>query len=153
MSGHTIVFYSTTMRAVRKTFEECNTVRMMFENLRVNFDERDISMHAEYREELKALMGKPVPVPRVFINGEYLGGFEELEHFNEEGTLARILEQRGVIPGSTKPPTELCTSCGGKKFVMCTMCSGGCKIVGKDGSISRCENCNENGLVRCSACA
>ncbi|KAF8682103.1 hypothetical protein HU200_045083 [Digitaria exilis] len=41
---------------VRKTFEDCARVRRLLEGLRVAFLERDVSMHAPYREELRVLL-------------------------------------------------------------------------------------------------
>lgn len=74
-----VVVYRTSVRAVRKTFEECNAVRGVFLGHGVAIDERDISMHGEFREELRALMGGPTPVPRVFIRGKYIGGAEDIQ--------------------------------------------------------------------------
>ncbi|RZC70822.1 hypothetical protein C5167_033977 [Papaver somniferum] len=84
-----VVIYTTTLRGVRKTFEDCNAVRAVFEGLGIVFTERDISMDRGFREELKELLkgvnssnkqGNVMPVPpRVFIKGRYIGGYEEFE--------------------------------------------------------------------------
>lgn len=74
-----VVMYTTSVRAVRKTFEDCHTVRAIFAGHGVAVDERDISMHGEFREELRAVMGGVVPVPRVFIRGKYIGGVEDIQ--------------------------------------------------------------------------
>ncbi|KAL0446549.1 UNVERIFIED_CONTAM: hypothetical protein Slati_1782800 [Sesamum latifolium] len=39
-----VVIYTTTLRGVRKTFEDCNAVRLAIEGLGISFSERDISM-------------------------------------------------------------------------------------------------------------
>jgi glutaredoxin domain-containing cysteine-rich protein 1 len=72
-----VVLYTTSLRGVRRTFEDCARVRRLLECLRVAFLERDVSMHAAYREELRALLplrtddgaaAFPVP-PRLFVDG------------------------------------------------------------------------------------
>lgn len=50
------MIYTTTLRGVRKTFEDCNAVRAAMEGLGVLVCERDISMDIGFREELRELM-------------------------------------------------------------------------------------------------
>ena len=69
------------------------TVRSIFQNLGCALDERDISMSAAFRAELKErLKGNTAPVPRVFIGSNYLGGFEEVQEMNEDERLRVILK-------------------------------------------------------------
>lgn len=51
-----VVVYTTTLRGVRKTFEDCNAVRAAIEGLGVSLCERDISMDRGFKEELRELM-------------------------------------------------------------------------------------------------
>ncbi|OEL26293.1 hypothetical protein BAE44_0012688 [Dichanthelium oligosanthes] len=93
----TVVFYTTSLRGVGKTFEDCARVRRLVEGLRGAFLERDVSMHAPYREELRALLcdldggadqALAFPVsPRLFVDGRYLGGAEEVVTLNERSQL------------------------------------------------------------------
>ena len=70
-----------------------NTVRSIFQNLGCELDERDISMSAAFRAELKErLKGTAAPVPRVFIGTNYLGGFDEVQEMNEDERLRVILK-------------------------------------------------------------
>ncbi|XP_047182195.1 uncharacterized protein LOC124848541 [Vigna umbellata] len=46
-----IVVYLTSLRGVRRTFEDFNAVRMILEGFRVWVDERDVSMDIAYRED------------------------------------------------------------------------------------------------------
>ncbi|CAK9208043.1 unnamed protein product [Sphagnum troendelagicum] len=144
-----VVLYSTSLRGIRQTFENCNNVRMILESFNVHVDERDVSMHAGFREELKALIGKPiVSVPRVFINGYYIGGAEEVIELHEDGLLLHLVE---TLPVQTS--RQICDCCGGIRFVPCTECSGSCKILTHStNKVSRCPYCNENGLIRCTLC-
>ncbi|CAK9263929.1 unnamed protein product [Sphagnum jensenii] len=144
-----VVLYSTSLRGIRQTFESCNNVRMILESFNVHVDERDVSMHAGFREELKALIEKPiVSVPRVFINGYYIGGAEEVIELHEDGLLLHLVE---TLPVQTS--RQICDCCGGIRFVPCTECSGSCKILTHStNKVTRCPYCNENGLIRCTLC-
>ncbi|KAL0453189.1 UNVERIFIED_CONTAM: hypothetical protein Slati_1297000 [Sesamum latifolium] len=88
-----IVLYYTSLRGIRKTYEDCCAVRVIFQGFRVCIDERDISMDRSYRTELQdALKGKAVGLPQVFVKGKYIGGAEEIKQLNETGELAKLLE-------------------------------------------------------------
>lgn len=74
-----VVVYFTSLRGIRKTYEDCCSVHMIFKGVRVCVDERDISMDSSYRKELQdALQGKTLSLPQVFIRGKYIGGLEEI---------------------------------------------------------------------------
>ncbi|TKY68261.1 electron carrier [Spatholobus suberectus] len=53
-----IVLYFTSLRGIRRTYEDCYAVRMIFRGFRVWVDERDISMDANYKKELMSLFGE-----------------------------------------------------------------------------------------------
>nr|XP_010912300.1 uncharacterized protein LOC105038254 [Elaeis guineensis] len=142
-----VVLYTTTLRGIRKTFEDCNAVRCAIESHDVKIVERDISMDSGYREELRLLMGiKEVRVPVVFVKGRLIGGAEEVLMLEEEGKLGLLLE--GI------PRAEVCCKgCGGMRFVMCMDCNGSCKVLDREQKkMVRCEQCNENGLIHCPLC-
>ncbi|KAG1369698.1 hypothetical protein COCNU_15G000640 [Cocos nucifera] len=142
-----VVLYTTTLRGIRKTFEDCNAVRSTIESYNVKTVERDISMDSGYREELRLLMGKKeVRVPVVFVKGRLIGGAAEVLKLEEEGELRLLLD--GI------PRAEVCCKgCGGVRFVMCVDCNGSCKVLEKEQKkMVRCGQCNENGLIRCPLC-
>ncbi|XP_073051941.1 uncharacterized protein [Primulina eburnea] len=143
-----VVLYTTSLGGVRRTYEDCNIVRTLMETHMIVFDERDISLHGGFLNELKELLGDGVSVPRVFVKGRYLGGVEEVVHLNETGRLPRILNWARVERGVGRLG---CEGCGGARFVPCLECGGSCKIV-VEGKKERCGVCNENGLVQCPAC-
>ncbi|RAL37054.1 hypothetical protein DM860_003976 [Cuscuta australis] len=153
-----VILYTTGLRGIRKTFEDCQRIRFLLENFKVSFFERDISMHREYREELwRALEGKVVP-PRLFIKGRYIGGAEEVVGLHEQGKFKPLLH--GIPLDESQGH---CDSCGGIRFVLCSKCNGSTKILeeggggggdgGGDWRRVRCGECNENGLVVCSLCS
>ncbi|OEL36219.1 Uncharacterized protein BAE44_0002764 [Dichanthelium oligosanthes] len=162
-----VVLYTTSLRGVRKTFEDCARVRRLLEGLRVAFLERDVSMHAPYREELRALLcdldggadqapAFPVP-PRLFVDGRYLGGADEVVTLNERSQLRPVL-RRAPRRGAGEGP---CAVCGGAWFVVCGGCSGSHWLHDAGGASATvttavrvpCSSCNENGLVPCPLCS
>ncbi|XP_042513624.1 uncharacterized protein At5g39865-like [Macadamia integrifolia] len=142
-----IVVYYTSLRVVRKTFEDCRTVRSILKGFRVFIDERDLSMDAGLLEELKSILGsKELMLPRVFISGRYVGGAEEIRQLHETGELKRFVE------GFPAADTGVCEECGGHRFVLCDQCNGSHKCYMEKGGFRTCPSCNVNGLIRCPSC-
>ncbi|XVF04194.1 hypothetical protein REPUB_Repub05bG0061300 [Reevesia pubescens] len=142
-----VILYTTTLKGIRKTFEDCNSLRFMLETFGVIFYERDISMHTEYKEELwRILDGKLMP-PRLFIKGRYIGGAEQVLTLHEQGKL-KVLFQ-GIPVDTFNGP---CEGCAGVRFVLCFKCNGGHRIIADDGLSTECLQCNENGLIICPFC-
>ncbi|KAF8364649.1 hypothetical protein HHK36_033378 [Tetracentron sinense] len=142
-----VIIYTTTLRGIRKTFEDCNSVRSVIQSHNVHMFERDISMDSGFREELRMLMGKKeVRVPVVFVKGRLIGGADEVVQMEEEGKLGILFNgiPRGLVG---------CEGCGGVRFVMCMDCNGRCKVLDEEQKkMVRCEECNENGLIHCPIC-
>lgn len=146
--SESIVLYTTSMRGIRKTFEDCTSIRFLLESFRVEYHERDVAMHLEYREELWRVMGQRVVPPRLFIRGRYIGGADEVIGLHERGMLRKLLQGIPLTPNNSA-----CTGCAGVKFVLCFNCNGSRKIIAPDdGPAIRCSECNENGLVKCPIC-
>ncbi|KAL3623468.1 hypothetical protein CASFOL_032284 [Castilleja foliolosa] len=149
-----IVLYTTSLRGIRKTFEDCNTIRFLLESFRVLYSERDVSMDMEYRDELWGVLGGRVVPPRIFIRGRYVGGADEVVGLHETGVLRDLLDGIPLSPSNCP-----CGGCGGMRFVMCVKCNGSRKVVvvsdeeNNNETLSiRCTECNENGLIKCSVC-
>lgn len=149
--SESIVLYTTSLRSIRKTFEDCHTILFLLESFKVEFYERDVSMHLEYREELWRILGGRVIPPRLFIKGRYIGGADEVVSLHEQGKLKKLLE--GIPKLLSNAP---CVGCGNKRFVVCFNCNGSRRVFNGGESdemnIIRCSECNENGLVKCSIC-
>ncbi|KAJ7000922.1 hypothetical protein NC653_011393 [Populus alba x Populus x berolinensis] len=167
-----LVVYFTSLRGVRKTYEACCHVRLILKSLGVRVDERDVSMHSGFKEELRELMGEGFSgggLPRVFIGRKYVGGAEEIRRMHEERQLEKLVEGCEMLgDGGGGGVGEACETCGDIRFVPCETCSGSCKIyyegddeeqeeleegeeTGEYG-FQRCPDCNENGLIRCPIC-
>ncbi|KAK7284767.1 hypothetical protein RJT34_19520 [Clitoria ternatea] len=150
---HTIILYTTSLRGIRKTFQDCNTVRFLLRSFKIMYHERDVSLHLEYREELWKILGGKVIPPKLFIKGKYIGGADEVVGLHEMGWLGKFLE--GTPTHSTDHCT--CIGCANMRFSICSNCCGSCKVFKAKGDNNhelflRCPDCNENGLVKCPIC-
>ncbi|KAG2307636.1 hypothetical protein Bca52824_027384 [Brassica carinata] len=167
-----VIVYFTSLRGIRKTYEDSFNVRVILKSLGIRLDERDVSMHSGFKDELKERLrdefnnGVGITLPRVFLGNKYLGGVEEIRKLNENGTLEKVVDGcERVEDGLTGCGIE-CEACGDVRFVPCETCSGSCKIYydseeedeKEEGTedteygFQRCPDCNENGLIRCPIC-
>lgn len=146
-----VILYTTSLRGIRKTFEDCSSVRYLLESFRVLFYERDISMHSEFREELWRVLGGKLVPPRLFIKGRYIGGAEEVLTLHEQGKLRRLFDGIPSVGSAGN-----CEGCAGVRFLMCFKCSGSRKLIVDEGNTHgvsvQCSECNENGLIVCPIC-
>ncbi|KVI03567.1 uncharacterized protein At3g28850 [Cynara cardunculus var. scolymus] len=147
-AANAVVIYTTTLRGIRKTFEDCNTVRRIIKSHGIRMFERDVSMDSGFKEELRKLMGKKeVKVPVVLVKRRLIGGCDEIVKLEEEGKLGILLD--GIPPAAAHG----CKGCAGEHFIVCSVCNGGCMLMGRDGKKTlKCRGCNENGLVQCPIC-
>ncbi|TVU41429.1 hypothetical protein EJB05_14959, partial [Eragrostis curvula] len=150
-----VVLYTTTLRGVRRTFEDCNGVRALLECLAVAFQERDVSMDRGLRDELWGLTGDKAVPPRLFVRGRDLGGAAQVLALHEEGRLVSLLLPGAAEDKARRAAAEKksgkCEACGGLRFVVCGECDGSRKVF-DGGRAARCRGCNENGLVMCPLC-
>lgn len=166
-----VILYFTSLRGIRKTYEDCCHVRAILKAIRVRVDERDVSMHSGFKEELKELLmedenkngGKSLP--RVFIGRKQIGGADEIRRLHEDGQLEKLLDSCEKIENGDG---GVCEVCGDIRFVPCETCGGSCKVFYEEEEeeeeeqeqeqdeegygFQRCLDCNENGLVRCPIC-
>ncbi|KAI3722393.1 hypothetical protein L2E82_33431 [Cichorium intybus] len=171
-----LVLYFTSLRGVRKTYEDCCHVRHILKATGVRVDERDVSMHSGFKEELKELLGGFIGggLPKVFIGNKCIGGAAEIRRLHEDGQLEKALEGCEMVDGGGYGGAVGggggggggCEACGDIRFLPCETCSGSCKIYYEDESdevdddekeesdygFQRCPDCNENGLIRCPIC-
>ncbi|KAF8094879.1 hypothetical protein N665_0351s0046 [Sinapis alba] len=128
-NGNVIILYFTSLRGIRKTYEDSCDVRIILKSLGVKVDERDVSMHSSFKDELKELLleGKfkndvGITLPRVFLGRKYLGGAEEIRKLNEDGKLEKILEgcERVEENKNSLPFLTLRTPLYSKHGTLCT---------------------------------
>uniref|UniRef100_A0A803LJX9 Glutaredoxin domain-containing protein n=1 Tax=Chenopodium quinoa TaxID=63459 RepID=A0A803LJX9_CHEQI len=149
-----VIFYTTSLRGIRKTFEDCQCIRFLLESFGLIYYERDVSIHSEFRDELWRIMGEKSLPPRLFIRGRYIGGAEQVLTLNEQGKLRPLF--RDIPINFSEGP---CNVCCGLRFILCYNCNGSRKIFEHNdqeeeegGLWSKCLQCNENGLVVCPLC-
>lgn len=148
-----IVLYFTSLRGIRKTFEDCCNLRLILRGIGAQVDERDVWMHSNFKSELMDVLsgtakGVPLQVPQLFIKGRHIGGAEEVRQLHEEGILACLMD--GLALGVIH---NVCDGCGDARFLPCFTCSGSRKVINEeDDKVLRCRDCNENGLIMCPMC-
>ncbi|PWA48026.1 glutaredoxin family protein [Artemisia annua] len=135
-----LVLYFTSLRGVRKTYEDCCHVRHLLKATGVRVDERDVSMHSGFKEELKELLGGSIVggLPKVFIGKKCIGGAMEIRRLHEDGHLEKALEGSCKIYYEDESD-EVSDDDDEDKEVI-------------DYGFQRCPDCNENGLIRCPIC-
>ncbi|CAN7120749.1 unnamed protein product, partial [Brassica rapa subsp. narinosa] len=146
-----VVFYTTSLRGIRKTFDDCNMIRFLLDSFKVKYYERDVSMHKHYRDELRSISAAAeeteVLPPVLFVKGRCIGGAQRVLGLHEQGKFRALFE--GVPVAGDTP----CGRCDGFRFLMCDGCRGSRRIVSTDGSRIQCLLCNENGLIVCLDCS
>ncbi|KAK7244773.1 hypothetical protein RIF29_39599 [Crotalaria pallida] len=149
--SNSIILYTTSLRGIRKTFQDCNTIHFLLRSFKIIYQERDVSLHLEYREELWKILGGKVIPPKLFIKGRYIGGADEVVGLHEMGWLGKLLEGTPIDDANGCP----CIGCSNMRFAICSNCSGSCKVFTsneKEECFIKCPECNENGLVKCLIC-
>lgn len=151
-----VVIYYTSLRVVRRTYEDCRVVRSIMKGYRVKMDERDLAMDGSYVEELQKIMGQRrekdkgelnMSLPKVYVNGKYVGGVEEIRRLHENGELKKMIQGLPVSDGG------VCEMCGGFRYVVCEWCDGSHRVFVDDKyGFKSCSLCNVNGLIHCRNC-
>ncbi|KAL6867194.1 hypothetical protein ACP4OV_015218 [Aristida adscensionis] len=148
------VLYFTSLRGVRATYEDCCLARAILKGYGVRVDERDVSMHRGFRDELHGLLGLRAgggggvlarcwapaapALPSLFVDGELVGNAEELKRLHEAGELAaRLSGCEAAAAGEAE--AGACEVCGDARFVLCEVCSGSCKVYVDDDDDDECE--------------
>ncbi|GLT78915.1 hypothetical protein SLA2020_504330 [Shorea laevis] len=145
---HRIILYFTSLRVIRKTFEDCRTVRSILRGLGVPIDERDLSLDSNFIDELEEIVGqRNLTLPKVFIGGRYVGGADEIKQLHESGDLSKM------ICGLPLVGPSVCNMCDGLGFSLCGECNGSHKIYSEKSGFRSCNICNVNGLIRCPSCS
>ncbi|KAF8036868.1 hypothetical protein BT93_C2556 [Corymbia citriodora subsp. variegata] len=145
-----VIVYFTSLRVVRKTFDDCHAVRSILRGLCVPVEERDLSMDSTFVAELQGILGRRrLSLPCVFVGGRLVAGAEEVRKLHESGEL------RALVAGGASPAvgSGACGRCGGLRYVVCEQCSGSRKVHSEKHGFKSCKACNVNGLIRCPSCS
>ncbi|KAJ4746052.1 hypothetical protein LUZ62_080457 [Rhynchospora pubera] len=155
-----VVFYFTSLTGIPSTYEDCQVAKEILQGYGVCLDERDVSMDAGFKKELNELLGFSAKLPRIFVDGFYIGGVEELRNMHTSGELVYLLDGCEMKAVGDDGNFMLCPGCADVRFVPCLSCSGSCRVFlettdrGESNSVEfqKCTDCNENGLVLCPVC-
>ncbi|KAJ8770507.1 hypothetical protein K2173_017998 [Erythroxylum novogranatense] len=132
-----IVLYFTSSQLIRRTYDNCHEVRMIFRALQVLVDERNTDAMPEYTKELKSVLKQNFSLPQVFIKGKCIGGVDVIKEMNENGKLRSLVEG---FPVRNRP--SYCNTCGEVTMVDCPYCKSG----------KNCSKCEGRGMIPCPAC-
>lgn len=69
----------------------CTRARALLEQKNVNFTDIRIDVHPELRDEMISKSGRTT-VPQIFINGQAIGGCDDLYALDAQGTLNQLLK-------------------------------------------------------------
>lgn len=69
----------------------CFRAKSLLESKNVSFEEKDISMGGAGREEMIQRSGGRMTVPQIFIDGQHIGGSDDLAALDRSGELDRLL--------------------------------------------------------------
>ena len=70
----------------------CARAKSLFEKKGVTYQENDVMEDAAKRAEMRE-RSKRTTVPQIFINGQHIGGSDELAALEQAGRLDALLEQ------------------------------------------------------------
>ncbi len=70
----------------------CQRAKALLKERSLHYEERDISDSAQH-EELARRLPRVKSIPQIFINGEHIGGFEDLELMDRRGALLNLTGQ------------------------------------------------------------
>ncbi len=71
----------------------CTRAKALLRSKGVTFEEIDVGGAPELREKMIELAGGRRTVPEIFINGQIIGGYDELRTLEYKGELDAILAQ------------------------------------------------------------
>lgn len=71
----------------------CVRAKALLKRKGVAFDEIDVTDDAVAREEMVELAGGRRTVPEIFINGQIIGGYDELKALDDAGELDALLSR------------------------------------------------------------
>ena len=71
----------------------CMRAKVLFKSKGVKFEEIDVTDDPDLRAKMVVLAGGRQTVPEIFINGEIIGGCDELYALERSGQLDKLLAQ------------------------------------------------------------
>lgn len=69
----------------------CTMAKRLLRNKGAEFNEIDVTMNAPKRAQMTELAGGRTSVPQIFIDGEHVGGSDDLHSLDAQGKLDQML--------------------------------------------------------------
>ncbi|XP_054020970.1 glutaredoxin 2 isoform X1 [Dryobates pubescens] len=95
ISDNCVVIFSKT------TCIYCKMAKKVFEGMNVNYTAVELDMNtngSQFQDILEQMTGGRT-VPRVFVNGSFVGGATDIQRLHEEGKLLPLVHQCQKNPG------------------------------------------------------
>lgn len=145
-----VVLYSTSSQMDVHAYEDSNAVRaILMSLLGASFDEKSISQHPEFEQELKNALNTPTAlVPTVCVRGRYIAGVDNIMQLYKKGVLGSLLLE--TLAHGLKPNAPCI--CRGGKFLICPVCKGKRKLARQGEDAVLCRHCSGTGLIKCPSC-
>lgn len=70
----------------------CEHAKQLLQQKGVDFTEIRVDLDADKLKQMLARSSGARTLPQIFINGEHVGGFKELQALEHEGTLDQLLK-------------------------------------------------------------
>ena len=72
----------------------CSGARKLLKSRGIAFEEIDVTLNAASRESMARMAGGRHTVPQIFIDGEAIGGYDDLVRLERNGELSARLGER-----------------------------------------------------------
>lgn len=147
-----VVIYSTSLGVNRELIANCQRAVAIIRSHRVRYEERDIFNFEHHKEGLWERLGldrgdKFPPMPRIYIDGIYIGGISQLEALSDCGDLRIRLQHFSKFQ-----ERQHCQRCLGTGLLLCSKCNGKKKITSNELAELQCSQCDKNGNTECTDC-
>ncbi|CBY23778.1 unnamed protein product [Oikopleura dioica] len=147
-----VVIYSTSLGVNRELIANCQRAVAIIRSHRVRYEERDIFNFEHHKEGLWERLGldrgdKFPPMPRIYIDGIYIGGISQLEALSDCGDLRIRLQHFSKFQ-----ERQHCQRCMGTGLLLCSKCNGKKKITSNELAELQCSQCDKNGNTECTDC-
>eukprot|EP01113_Clastostelium_recurvatum_P033796 TRINITY_DN450_c0_g1_i1.p1 TRINITY_DN450_c0_g1~~TRINITY_DN450_c0_g1_i1.p1 ORF type:complete len:102 (-),score=39.26 TRINITY_DN450_c0_g1_i1:85-357(-) len=90
MSKH-IQLYTSSATSSLKIKKDQTALKSLLEAKRVKYEEYDIASDQARKEEMQQRSGKTT-IPQLFIDGKFVGGYDEASELEEDGQFAALVQ-------------------------------------------------------------
>ena len=88
--------YVTHVGGIRKVRDDCRRLKYLFDALKIRYNEIDIAENKWLRAKITKASGED-SLPLVFVKETFVGTYDHLERWNDDGVLRAKLEEKGYV--------------------------------------------------------